>query len=349
MHRRKFLGFLGLASIGTTAWPGRASAGFQDDFAGYPEQRGIVFDATRCIGCRQCEQGCQEVNDLPKPEKPFNDLSVLNTKRRPDDKAYTVVNKYTPRGSDHPVYIKTQCNHCLEPACASSCFVAAYTKTRTGAVVYDPSVCVGCRYCMIACPFEVPAYTYDQAYLPRIMKCTMCYPRISEGKLPGCVQACPTEALTFGLRKDVLRIARERIRQYPERYIDHIYGEHEMGGTNWLYISGVPFQELGLRQDLGSTAAPKLTSGALETVPMVTALWPLLLGGVYALSKRKDILAAQEKKDAVASAVEQTKEEHRAELKRFRERAEKEKQDAIDKEVKKALDQAASEQKKEDS
>ncbi|MDZ7762557.1 MAG: 4Fe-4S dicluster domain-containing protein [Desulfovermiculus sp.] len=348
MHRRKFLGLLSAAGAGVMVH-NPAQARTHTEFPGPVQQMGIVFDATRCIGCRQCEQGCYEVNGLPQPEQPFDDLSVLDSVRRPDDQAYTVVNKYSPGKASQPIFIKNQCNHCLEPACASSCFVAAYSKTREGAVVYDPSVCVGCRYCMIACPFEIPAYTYDQALTPRIMKCTMCAPRIAEGRLPGCVQACPKEALTFGPRREVLRVARERIRRSPDRYIDHIYGEHEMGGTSWMYISGVPFQELGLREDLGTTPAPKLTSGALAAVPMVTALWPLLLGGVYAWSKRKDHVATKEKKEAVASALEQAQEEHRAELKKMRERAETEKQAAIDKAVQKALGRTAGEQKKEDS
>ena len=346
--RRQFLGLLGAVGMGMVM-PDRGRAAAQKDFHGHKQDMGILFDATRCIGCRRCEQGCREVNQLPKPGIPFDDLSVLETKRRTDAQSYTVVNKYRPAGQTSPVFIKTQCNHCLEPACASSCFVAAYTKTSTGAVVYDPSVCVGCRYCMIACPFQVPTYTYDQAMRPRIMKCTMCYPRVKEGKLPGCVQACPKEALTFGRRQDVLQIARTRIQSFPDRYVDHIYGEREMGGTSWMYISGVPFHQLGLREDLGTTSAPKLTSGALEAVPMVTALWPLLLGGIYAISKRKDILAAQDKNEALILAAKQAKEDHQAELKAVRERAEKEKQAAIDREVKKALDQAAHEQNKEES
>lgn len=348
MHRRTFLGLLGAAGAGTMA-PGQAGGGTHSDFPGPARQMGIVFDATRCIGCRRCEQACFEVNDLPQPEQPFDDLSVLDVQRRPNDEAYTVVNKYRPQKTEQPVYIKTQCNHCLEPACASSCFVAAYTKTREGAVVYDPSVCVGCRYCMIACPFDVPAYTYDRPVSPRIMKCTMCAPRLAQDKLPGCVQACPKEALTFGPREEVLYLAKKRIRRNPDRYIDHIYGEREMGGTSWMYLSGVPFRRLGLREDLGTTPAPKLTSGALAAVPMVTALWPILLGGIYAISRRKDLMASREKQEAVGSALEKAQEEHRAELKRQREKAEKEKQAAIDKEVQKALDQAAEEQKKEDS
>jgi formate dehydrogenase iron-sulfur subunit len=127
---------------------------------------------------------------------------------------------------------------------------AAFTKTPTGAVTYDESVCVGCRYCMIACPFEIPTYEYDQPLTPRVEKCTMCYPRIIQGLLPGCVEICPVEALTFGKRNDLLREARDRIQKHPKRYVDHIYGEKEMGGTNWLHLSGVEFEKMGMREDL---------------------------------------------------------------------------------------------------
>jgi hypothetical protein len=147
---------------------------------------------------------------------------------------------------------------------------------------------------MIACPFEIPAYEYNDPMTPRVTKCTMCHPRVLKGQRPGCVEACPVEALTFGKRKDLLKLARERIRKHPDRYIDHIYGETEMGGTSWLYLSNVPFSQIGMREDLGTTPAPKLTSGALSLVPMVVGLWPVLLMGIYAISKRKDADAKQE-------------------------------------------------------
>jgi len=181
--------------------------------------------------------------------------------------------------------------------------VRAFTKTKQGSVTYDESVCVGCRYCMIACPFEIPTYEYDEPLSPRIMKCTFCHPRVTQGLLPGCVEACPTEALSFGKREDMLHLARERIRKYPGRYVDHVYGEHEMGGTSWLYLSGVPFRDLGMREDLGTTPAPELTSGALATVPMVVALWPVLLTGIYAISKRKEKISKREKEEAIQKAV----------------------------------------------
>ena len=208
-------------------------------------------------------------------------------------------------------------------------------------MVYNADVCVGCRYCMVACPFDVPAYEYHKALDPKIMKCTMCHPRILEGKLPGCVEACPTEALVFGKRDELIRVARDRIHTFPERYVDHIYGEKEMGGTSWLYLSAVPFSELGLREDLGTKAAGEYTSGALGAVPIVIGLWPVLLTGIYAINKRKEKISAEEQAAAVANAVEQANDEAEGRLKAAMEKAEKDQAAAVEREVKQALEEAA--------
>ena len=194
---------------------------------------------------------------------------------------------------------------------------------------------------MIACPFEIPTYEYDEPLTPRIRKCTMCHDRIKDNKRPGCVESCPTGALKFGKRDDLIKIARKRIEQYPDRYQDHIYGEHEMGGTSWLYLSGIPFKETGMREDLGTTPAPELTYGALSAVPIVVSLWPVLLTGIYAINKRKDKIAEKEKKEAVSSAVEAANSTADKKLKDALAKANKEKEAAIQKEVKKALDEAA--------
>jgi len=272
---------------------------------------------------------------------------VLDEKRRTTPQAYTVVNRYA--GSKGPLYRKIQCNHCLEPACASACFVSAFTKTKEGAVIYDPSVCVGCRYCMIACPFEIPTYEYDSVLDPKVKKCTMCHPRIIKGLLPGCVEGCPTEALSFGKRKDLIRIARERIRRHPDRYVDHIYGEHEMGGSNWLYLSAVSFKELDMREDLGITPAPALTAGALGAVPMIIGLWPVLLTGVYAMTKRSAKVARQEQDAAVAAALEKAADAAQTKLTEELAKAEKVKEQAVDKAVTAALEEAAKPESEEDS
>jgi Fe-S-cluster-containing dehydrogenase component len=283
-------------------------------------------------------------------EKPIDDESVFANRRRTDDKTYTVVNRYEVEGhAGSPVFRKFQCNHCLEPACMSSCFVSAYRKTPEGAVEYDASVCVGCRYCIVACPFDVPTYEYNEPLEPRVLKCTLCQPRLLEGKLPGCVEACPQEALVFGRREDLISIARERIRKHPGRYIDHIYGEHEVGGTSWLYISSAPFEELGFRTDLGTTPAPKLTSGALAAVPIIIGVWPVLLGGIYLMTQSKERSAARQKAAAVKEATETTQAAADDAMKGAIEKAKAEKEKAVESAVKKALAEAAKEKGEEGS
>jgi len=336
ISRRRFLAWMGGAGAGTAALATGANAGSKH-FDGYPGSFGVLHDITHCVGCRSCEEACNKVNELPPPDKPFKDLTVLEQNRRTTPKAHTVVNKYLKPGSEKPVFRKIQCNHCLEPACASACFVRAFQKNKEGAVVYDASVCVGCRYCMVACPFEIPTYEYDKVLAPRVMKCTMCAPRLAEGKLPGCVEACPKEALTFGKRDDLIKIARERIRKFPDRYINHIYGEKEMGGTSWLYLSGVAFKDIGMREDLGVVSAPELTSGALGSVPIIVGLWPVLLTGIYAISQRKDKAALEEKTQAIVEAVAKAKKDAEKKLADALAKAAKDKDAA----VKKALADAA--------
>lgn len=337
ISRRKFLGCLTAAAFGTTTGAmNSAHAASNKHFTGHPGSFGVLHDSTKCIGCRKCEEACNQVNGLAAPEKPFDDLTVLDEKRRTDEAAYTVVNKF--KGN---VFAKIQCNHCQEPACASSCFVKALYKDKSGAVVYDESLCVGCRYCMMACPFNVPAYTYDDPLSPVVTKCTMCLPRIQEGKLPGCVDICPKEALVFGNRDELVKLARQRIEKHPDRYVDHIYGEHEMGGTAWLYLSGVPFSEIGMREDLGVVSAPELTAGALGAVPIVVGLWPVLLTGVYAINKRKEKIAKEEQESAVQAAVDQATEEKNLALSQLTDKLTKEKETAVAAEVKKALEEAA--------
>ncbi len=325
---------MGAASASTLVGK-KANASSNVHFDGYPQTNGVLHDITRCVGCRSCEDACNKVNNLPEPEKPFSDSSVLNRKRRTTVDEYTVVNKYnTSRG---PLFRKNQCNHCLEPACASVCFVSAFKKEPAGPVVYDPTVCVGCRYCMIGCPFEIPAYQYDDAYTPEVTKCTMCAPRLAEGKLPGCVEACPREALIFGNRQELLRIAKERIHKYPDKYVDKVYGEHEMGGTSWLYISSVPFSEVGMREDLGTTPAPNLTSGALSVVPMIVGVWPIFLGGMYGMTKRREKIQAKENK--AAEQLLQSAESAHAETKKAAQENEKKLSNELEK-VKKELEKA---------
>lgn len=274
------------AALGTAFGLGRSERALSQDFPGWRDRLGMLVDLTRCIGCRRCEAACNEVNRLPPPAQSFEDKSVFEEKRRTDARTYTVVNRYAdPRRLGVPVYVKTQCMHCDEPACVSACLVGALRKTPAGPVIYNADVCIGCRYCMISCPFYIPAYEYSSAFDPKVQKCFMCYEtRIAQGQVPACATECPVEALTFGKRRDLLTLARDRIMTNPDRYIDHIYGEREAGGTGWLYISGVPFEQLGFPIDLGATPYPTFTREFLSFVPLVLVVWPALLGGIYLMA-----------------------------------------------------------------
>ncbi len=347
ISRRRFLKWAGAANL-TLIAGNTAKGSSSHHFEGYPDSQGVLYDSTLCIGCRKCEEGCNKVNEFPAPDKPFDDLSVLDKKRRTDNESFTVVNRYqSPDKPGETAFRKIQCNHCLEPACAAVCFVKAFKKTPSGAVVYDASVCVGCRYCMLACPFEIPTYEYDNAFSPRVRKCTLCQPRITKGLLPGCVEDCPTEALVFGVRKNLLKIARERIKNQPDQYIDHIYGEKEMGGTSWLYLSGTKFSDIGLKENLGNKPALEFTSGAIGSVPMVIGLWPVFLLGAYGMNKRIGKIAKEETEAAVQSSLQQAREEAESKLNTALSRAEKAKKREIDNAVKTAL--ADVEAKKEES
>lgn len=332
MHRRNFLKIVGLTGCAAAASASVAVAASPSAVAPNPDAIGVLHDSVLCVGCRVCEAACAKVNDRPKPKVPFDDLSVLEAKRRTSVNSYTVVNRYIMEDG-RPVFRKNQCNHCQEPACASACFVKAFVKNPDGSVTYDPSLCVGCRYCMIACPYNIPSYDYNKVINPLVHKCTLCEPRLAQGKLPGCVEACPMGALKFGKRVDLLQIARNRIAKSPEKYVNHIYGEREMGGANWLYLSPVPHEQLG-QPVLGETSVPELTAGALGAVPIVAGLWPVFLTGAYAITKRKEKIAAEEQAKAVADALGTAGEKADAALKAALAKAEKDKENALAKAAK---------------
>ncbi len=292
LNRRDFFKTLTAAGA-AVAGSGRSAHAWQSRAPS--DSVGCLVDLTRCIGCRKCEEACNRVNALPEPVTSFEDYTVLDRKRRPDERSYTVINRYISGVIDErdqlvPTFVKLQCMHCQDPACASACIVGALTKKENGAVHYDVSKCIGCRYCMVACPFEIPAYEYHDPITPRVMKCTFCYERVqSENKLPGCAEICPVEAITFGRRSDILAEAHRRIRKNPGRYIDHVYGEKEVGGTSWMYLSSVPFEKLGFNK-LPETPMPRLA----ETIQhsLFSYLWsPIvlfgMLGGVMWASKDK--------------------------------------------------------------
>lgn len=283
INRRLFLQILGGATVGTVFGnlliPKKSQA---RTITQLPEFMGVLVDTTRCVGCRSCEVACAEANHLPIPDP--GDSSVFEKERKTSVNQWTVVNRYeTERGE---VFVKRQCMHCNQPGCVAACLVKAMQKRKEGPVTWDTN-CMGCRYCMPSCPFEIPKFEFQSAN-PKIQKCNLCWERLKIGEIPACVQNCPEEALLFGKRRELIEEARRRIYQNPGSYIPHIYGEHEVGGTGYLYLSKVPFEQIGFRTDLGTTPYPEYTKDFLYSVPLVLLLWPAFLIGVNALTKREE-------------------------------------------------------------
>lgn len=282
ISRRSFFKITGAMAAGVAVRPaearGKAVTKADDD------DLGCLVDTTLCVGCRKCEQACNERHHLPKPKESFEELTVLEHERRMDETTYTVVNKYYPKRigtltwRTRPTFVKFQCMHCIDPSCVSACIVGALTKQENGAVIYDPKKCIGCRYCMVACPFQVPAYEYHNALTPEVRKCTFCFNFIKEGGLPACAQVCPREVITYGKRSDLLRLAAWKMKSNPGKYVDHIYGETEVGGTSWLYLASEPFENIGFPK-LGVKAPPRLTESIQHSLFQYFAA-PI---GLYAL------------------------------------------------------------------
>jgi Fe-S-cluster-containing dehydrogenase component len=281
----------GVAAAGAATASGAAGgAGAQ----GKADGAGVLVDTTLCVGCRACEAACSESNGLPPP--PPDGAELFSKRRETDENVYTVVNKVD---GIKDRYAKKQCMHCISPACASACPVRAMDKKPEGPVTYDPSACLGCRYCMIACPFDVPKYEYN-SNTPRVRKCGFCAERQAKGLKPACTEVCPSGALTFGRRNELLEVAKTRIYTNPDRYVHHVYGEDEAGGTSWLYIGDFELDKLALRTGTPEKEVPSLVAGALGAPPFVMTLWPPLLMGIYMFSKRREeaqALAAPKKED----------------------------------------------------
>ena len=214
---------------------------------------GMLYDATLCIGCKACVVACAEANELPR------DVSLDGLHQAPEDlNAFTknIIKLYKPTDSSPDSFVKQQCMHCLDPACVAACpFKALWKNDGNGVVDWEPSRCIGCRYCEIACPYHVPKFEWDRIN-PKIVKCELCRPRLAKGYEPACTSVCPTHAVIFGSREGLLTTAKDRIAQSQDKYFENrVYGEHEAGGTQVLYLSQVPFEDLGL-PNLGPEPIP---------------------------------------------------------------------------------------------
>lgn len=236
--------------------------------------KAILYDATLCIGCKLCEAACAERNQLP-----YNDEIAAEQKQS--------AHKLTVVLTREDKFMRRLCMNCLDPTCVSVCPVAALQKRPTGPVTYDEDRCIGCRYCVQACPFSVPKYEWHSPR-PRVRKCDMCAERQSSGLVTACTEACPTGATMFGEREELIAEAQKRLRENPEKYVDHIYGLTEVGGTSVLLLSSVPFEQFGYRADLQHEPMPLLTYRVLSKIPDLVALGTVLLGGIWWITHRRD-------------------------------------------------------------
>lgn len=241
-------------------------------------KKAMLIDLTLCVGCNACQDACKIQNQLPEGEE--HELSAT---------AYTALNEY------NGVYVRRMCQHCVDPTCASVCPVGAFTKTPEGPVLYEESKCIGCRYCMQACPFQVPRYQWTSTF-PKVMKCKFCAERQAQGLQPACAEACPSGATKFGVRDDLVREAYDRIKVNPGAYINKVYGVEEVGGTSILYITSVPFEQLGFKTNLESSALPMLTWNVLSKIPNVVSVGGVMLYGIWWITNRRKEVQQYEKK-----------------------------------------------------
>ncbi len=244
----------------------------------------ILTDVTKCIGCNECVRACKNANrlgpDLPRRWTLDDGLSSRNWCSVVEGPA--------------KAHVRKQCRHCLEPACASACPVGALVRSGAGPVIYHPERCMGCRYCMMACPYGIPRYDWEQA-VPYVRKCTLCSDRLREGLQPACTAACPVKATIFGDRGELLAEAHARIRGNPARYQQRIWGETDAGGTSVLYISHVDLAFLTSGQDPGPRPLPETTHLAMHAVPFVfTGVVAGMAGLRWVIERRRKLEGSHE-------------------------------------------------------
>ena len=240
------------------------------------KQVGVLVDVTRCTGCNQCVEACAETNQSgPSNYLPQHSPDGLSARR------WSSIIE-SPEGG----FVRKFCRHCLEPACVSACPVGAMYRTSEGVVLYDSQKCMGCRYCMMACPFGIPRYEWESP-APLVQKCTLCYSRLTQGQLPACVETCPEQVLTFGERDELLALAYQRLREAAHLYLPVIYGAQEVGGTAIMYISHVPLDFLGYHGAPIEEPMPELTWEWLGKVPAITIGVAGLMTGLFWIIERR--------------------------------------------------------------
>jgi Fe-S-cluster-containing dehydrogenase component len=309
IKRRDFLKVAAAGGLMVAANAGPAHA--RDQKARITGAVGLLYDSTVCVGCKACVSACKQYNETPPSFSSSDELwdNPLDN----DSKTYNHIKLYKDgtgevkdREKDGHAYVKRQCMHCVDPACASACPVSALKKDeKSGIVTYNKDACIGCRYCQVACPFNIPKFEWEKA-LPQIRKCELCSHRLKKGDIPACAEFCPTGACVFGAVDDLLAEAKKRLaykpgeyqnypvervngKQVTERlvtpYIQHVYGEKEGGGTQVLYLAGIPFQKLGL-PDLEEKPQAQVSETIQHTIYKGMIAPIVFLGGlVYLVHK----------------------------------------------------------------
>lgn len=277
IDRRRFLKAMGITAA-TLAVGSKTLSASEPRAESDVELKGILYDAARCKGCHGCEYDCAWEHELTEPDEIDDTI-----KRKTDETRRTVVNAWqTSKGE---VFVKMQCMNCNDPACATACLTQAMHKTEEGSVVWREDKCMGCRYCMVSCPFDMPKFEYHSTN-PKIQKCDMCFNLQQQGEEPACVYNCPNGALKFGTRRELLAEAHKRIVENPDTYYPYVYGEQEAGGTSWMYLSPVPFEEIGLNIQVQRQSYPSLTKGFISSIAPVDILLPAALLGIYEATKK---------------------------------------------------------------
>jgi formate dehydrogenase iron-sulfur subunit len=283
LSRRQFFK-VSAATIGAAVAASAASTAGAAEKVNRETVPAMLIDISRCVGCGNCQRSCNQANNLNPTQEQMNGLSA---------ETLTYVERFDLAGSSDGSgeaastrWVKRQCMHCLDAGCASACPVSALHQTPEGPIAYRPQRCLGCRYCMVSCPFGVPRFEWQDGLTPEIRKCMFCIERQREGELPACAQNCPSGALKFGRRGALLKEAHARIAANPGYYVNHVYGEYEAGGTAMLYISDVPFEKLGFRTDVTTRAIPAYTWDIMSKLPLVVGGLAVVLTGASVITRR---------------------------------------------------------------
>jgi Fe-S-cluster-containing dehydrogenase component len=258
--RRQFLGGLAGAAAGAAACSLPSTARASEKIEPPEAAVAMLYDTTLCIGCKACVVACRESNgDPPVVRDGMHDAPMSL-----DAKTRNIIQLAVDE-KDNPIsYMKKQCMHCVDPACAAACMIGALSKDEQGVVSWEGSRCVGCRYCQIGCPYNIVKFEWESAN-PEIIKCEFCQHKLAEGGIPACCEVCPREAVIYGPREQLLAEAKRRIADDPDRYVNKVYGEHDAGGTQVFYLSHVPFEDIGL-PDLGEKSTPETVRNVQHTI-----------------------------------------------------------------------------------